>query len=248
MPMVDAGLTKAEIRALSQGARAATWDKPQLACLSSRFPYGTKITPERLRRSTTSRTACARSASASSACASTTRSPASRSTPTSIARVVEVRERIVALGKKLGFTYVALDLAGFRSGSMNEVAGPSQEGASESASCPLLALASVAHADSKKDRELAAKAICKVAAPAAGTKPAPLDQPLQRAHARVDGGRSRRAAPRGRARPVPARPLHQPVDDDGAASWSACSSLRRQATSRATSSTSSPGFATPSTT
>jgi uncharacterized protein len=41
-----------------------------------------------------------------------------------IARVVEHREPIVALGKKLGFTYVALDLAGFRSGSMNEVLVP----------------------------------------------------------------------------------------------------------------------------
>src|SRR5205823_14251659 len=50
MPMVDAGLTKDEIRTLSRELGLRTWDKPQLACLSSRFPYGTKITPERLRR------------------------------------------------------------------------------------------------------------------------------------------------------------------------------------------------------
>ena len=49
-PMVDAGLTKADVRALSRALGLPTWDKPQLACLSSRFPYGTEITPERLRR------------------------------------------------------------------------------------------------------------------------------------------------------------------------------------------------------
>ena len=49
-PLVEAGLTKAEVRALSQALGLSTWDKPQLACLSSRFPYGTEITPERLER------------------------------------------------------------------------------------------------------------------------------------------------------------------------------------------------------
>ena len=49
-PLVDAGLTKADVRALSRSLGLPTWDKPQLACLSSRFPYGTEITPERLRQ------------------------------------------------------------------------------------------------------------------------------------------------------------------------------------------------------
>src|SRR5438105_4305975 len=49
-PMVDAGLTKPDVRALSRTLGLPTWDKPQLACLSSRFPYGTEITPERLER------------------------------------------------------------------------------------------------------------------------------------------------------------------------------------------------------
>ncbi|HTM20844.1 MAG TPA: hypothetical protein VL172_10060, partial [Kofleriaceae bacterium] len=47
-PMVDAGLDKHEVRALSRDLGLRTWDKPQLACLSSRFPYGTQITTERL--------------------------------------------------------------------------------------------------------------------------------------------------------------------------------------------------------
>ena len=49
-PLVEAELTKADVRAISQALGLATWDKPQLACLSSRFPYGTEITPERLAR------------------------------------------------------------------------------------------------------------------------------------------------------------------------------------------------------
>ena len=121
MPLVEAGLTKPEVRALSRELGLRTWDKPQLACLSSRFPYGTQITPDRLRRV---------DAFEDGLRALGFRQLRVRFHDTiarleidtaDIARVVEVREQIVALGKKLGFTYVALDLAGFRSGSMNEV-------------------------------------------------------------------------------------------------------------------------------
>jgi len=47
-PLLDAGLTKAEIRKLSERAGLPTWDRPASACLSSRLPYGTEVTPERL--------------------------------------------------------------------------------------------------------------------------------------------------------------------------------------------------------
>ena len=83
MPMVDADLTKTEIRALSKQLGLSTWDKPQLACLSSRFPYGTQITPSASVASTNSRMACATSGFANSASASTTPSRASRSRPPS---------------------------------------------------------------------------------------------------------------------------------------------------------------------
>jgi len=122
MPMVDAGLTKLEIRALSRELGLRTWDKPQLACLSSRFPYGTRITTERLRQVDDFEDGL--------------RALGFRQLRVryhdSIARLelevgelprlvdADLRERIVELGKRLGFTYVALDLAGFRSGSMNE--------------------------------------------------------------------------------------------------------------------------------
>jgi uncharacterized protein len=123
MPMVDVQLTKADVRALSRQLGLRTWNKPQLACLSSRFPYGTPITLARLRRVDEFEDGLR---------ALGFRQLRVRFHDT-IARLEldehelpracapGLRERIVALGKQLGFAYVALDLAGFRSGSLNEV-------------------------------------------------------------------------------------------------------------------------------
>ena len=121
MPLVDAGFTKAEVRAVSRELGLRTWDKPQLACLSSRFPYGTEITPERLRRV---------DAFEDGLRALGFRQLRVRFHDTiarleiehaELPRIVELRDQVVALGKRLGFAYIALDLAGFRSGSLNEV-------------------------------------------------------------------------------------------------------------------------------
>jgi uncharacterized protein len=123
MPMVDAGLTKDEIRALSRELGLRTWDKPQLACLSSRFPYGTKITPERLRQVDAFEDGL-RDLGFRQLRVRFHDTIARLELPTDeLARIVApgVREAVVALGKRLGFGYVALDLAGFRSGSLNEV-------------------------------------------------------------------------------------------------------------------------------
>jgi len=124
-PMVEAGLTKAEIRTLSRDLGLPTWDKPQLACLSSRFPYGTEITPERLRQVDQFEDGL--------------RSLGFRQLRVryhgeiarleldldSMGRALDpgVRESIVTLGRRLGFTFVALDLAGFSSGSLNQLIG-----------------------------------------------------------------------------------------------------------------------------
>src|SRR5947208_2743542 len=114
-PLVEAGLTKADVRALSRALGLSTWDKPQLACLSSRFPYGTEITPARLAQidrfeeglydlgfrqlRVRYHDAVARLELEGDA----------------LALAVDKRQAIVALGKAAGFTYVALDLEGFRS-------------------------------------------------------------------------------------------------------------------------------------
>jgi uncharacterized protein len=121
MPMVDVGLTKAEIRALSRELGLRTWDKPQLACLSSRFPYGTQITPDRLRRVDAFEDGLR--ALGFRQLRVRFHDPIARLEldASELARAVEVREQLVELGRSLGFPYVALDLGGFRSGSLNEV-------------------------------------------------------------------------------------------------------------------------------
>jgi uncharacterized protein len=124
-PMVEAGLTKADVRQLSRDLGLPTWDKPQLACLSSRFPYGTEITPDRLRqvdgfedglRALGFRQLRVRYHG------DIARLEIDRP---DMARTLEagVRDAIVALGRRQGFTFVALDLAGFSSGSLNQLVG-----------------------------------------------------------------------------------------------------------------------------
>ena len=120
MPMVDAQLSKAEIRTLSQQLGLRTWDKPQLACLSSRFPYGTRITPERLRQVDDFEDGLRALGFRQLRVRWHDQIARLEIDPIDLAHVLEVRDEIVALGKRLGFPYVALDLAGFRSGSMNE--------------------------------------------------------------------------------------------------------------------------------
>jgi len=77
--LVEAELGKADIRAASRALGLPTWDRPASPCLSSRFPYGTRITLERLERVQAAERFLVPAASASYASASTTRSPASRS-------------------------------------------------------------------------------------------------------------------------------------------------------------------------
>ena len=121
MPMVDVGLAKAEIRALSKALDLPTWDKPQLACLSSRFPYGTKITEDRLRRVDDFEDGLRALGFRQLRVRFHDAIARLEVEVGELARALELRESIVALGKRLGFSYVALDLAGFRSGSLNEV-------------------------------------------------------------------------------------------------------------------------------
>jgi len=121
MPMVDAGLAKTEIRALSKELGLSTWDKPQLACLSSRFPYGTQITPDRLRRVDDFEDGLRRLGFRQLRVRFHDTIARLEVEVGELPHMLEVRDQVVALGKKLGFAYVALDLAGFRSGSLNEV-------------------------------------------------------------------------------------------------------------------------------
>jgi uncharacterized protein len=122
-PLVDAGLSKGDVRALSRRLGLPTWDKPQLACLSSRFPYGTEITPERLRRVDAFEDGLRALGFRQLRVryhGDVARLELERA---DMPRALEpgVREEIVALGRANGFTFVALDLAGFSSGSLNQL-------------------------------------------------------------------------------------------------------------------------------
>lgn len=122
-PLVDAGMTKADVRAAARLMGMDVWDKPASACLSSRIPYGTSVTAERLRQIGGLEAALR---------ALGFRQLRVRWHDT-IARIEidlaelegllrpGVREEIVRLGKAHGFSYVAVDLAGYRQGSHNEV-------------------------------------------------------------------------------------------------------------------------------
>jgi uncharacterized protein len=121
-PLVEAGLSKSEVRELARGLKLPVWDKPSLACLSSRIPYGTRITPEILKGIQTAedhlRTYGIRQVRVRHH-GDTARIEIDRSDFTKLLSSDAV-ERITAALKEIGYTYVCLDLAGYRTGSMNE--------------------------------------------------------------------------------------------------------------------------------
>jgi uncharacterized protein len=124
-PLVEAGLTKTEIRAFSRDLDLPTWDKPEMACLSSRFAYGSEITADRLDRVAQFEKSLKNLGFVGLRVRFHEAVARIELAPDQIARAVEpaTRDRIIALGKDLGFTYVTLDLRGYRRGAMNEV-GP----------------------------------------------------------------------------------------------------------------------------
>ena len=121
-PLVEAELTKAEIRELSHSLGLPTWDRPASPCLSSRFPYGTQITPQGLRQVERGEQVL-RSLGFSVARVRYHGEVARIEVEASeIERMLDamIRETIDRELKKIGFRFVALDLRGFRSGSLNE--------------------------------------------------------------------------------------------------------------------------------
>jgi uncharacterized protein len=122
-PLLDAGLNKQEIRELSKQLGLSTWDKPQLACLSSRFPYGTQITVERLRQVDAFEEGLRALGFRQLRVRFHNEIARVEVEPDAMPRALELRDTMVKLGRKLGFTFVTLDLAGFTSGSLNQLIG-----------------------------------------------------------------------------------------------------------------------------
>ncbi|MEI6085429.1 MAG: ATP-dependent sacrificial sulfur transferase LarE [Verrucomicrobiota bacterium] len=120
-PLKEAGLTKAEIRQLSAELGLPTADKPQMACLSSRIPYGEPVTDEALAMIEAAENVL-RDAGFYEVRVRHHRNIARIEVgPDEIPALVAARERIAAALKKIGYAYVTLDLQGYRRGSTNEV-------------------------------------------------------------------------------------------------------------------------------
>ena len=120
-PLKDAGFTKADVRALSERLGLPTADKPSLACLSSRFPYGDPITIEALEQVGKAE-AFIRSLGLRQFRVRHHGNMARIETePGDLATVIERHDEISAYLKEIGYAYVTLDLEGYRTGSMNEV-------------------------------------------------------------------------------------------------------------------------------
>ncbi len=121
-PLVEAGLSKPEIRQLSRIIGLETWQKPSFACLSSRFPYGTKITEERLDKVERCEEMLRNLGFSQFRVRYHNEIARIEAPPAEINRFLEegIRDVIVKGFKEHGFTYVTLDLQGYRTGSMNE--------------------------------------------------------------------------------------------------------------------------------
>ena len=122
-PLLDAGLSKEEIRKISRDLGLPTWDKPATPCLSSRFPYGHKITAEGLLRVDSAEAFIRGFGIKELRVRSHSNVARIEVHPEDFAKVMEnaAREKIIDFLKSLGYENVTLDLRGFRSGSSNEV-------------------------------------------------------------------------------------------------------------------------------
>ncbi len=119
-PLIEAGMTKDDIRQASRTMGLPTWDKPAQACLASRFPYGQTITAEKLSRVEQAENVLKdldfrQCRVRDHGTVARIEVPAEQ-----ISRVIENRSQIGEQLKTLGYAYVTVDLQGFRSGSMNE--------------------------------------------------------------------------------------------------------------------------------
>jgi pyridinium-3,5-biscarboxylic acid mononucleotide sulfurtransferase len=131
-PLVEAGFKKEDVRRLAKEMGLRIWDKPAAACLSSRLPYGTRVTRERLAQIAALendihalgiRQARVRWHASSTTTEGTREAAIARIEigRDELVKAFDARDAIVDAGKRAGFAYVTLDLAGYRTGSHNEV-------------------------------------------------------------------------------------------------------------------------------
>lgn len=119
-PLCEVGLNKEEIRLLSMELGLPTWDKPSIACLASRIPYGTPITREILEMVERAEEVILSMGLRQVRVRHHGRIARIEVEPTEMEHLMQHRAEISSQLKKLGYVYVTLDLQGYRSGSLNE--------------------------------------------------------------------------------------------------------------------------------
>jgi uncharacterized protein len=120
-PLAEAGFSKYDVRHMAKKLGMPMWDKPSLACLSSRIPYGTKITPDLLRTIQTAEEIVHQFGIRQVRVRHHGDTARIEIDPIEFGKIVSATtaQQIVASVKALGYTYVCLDLEGYRTGSMN---------------------------------------------------------------------------------------------------------------------------------
>ena len=118
-PMVDAGLTKNDVRALSRELGLQTADKPAAACLASRLPYGTRVTLDRLKSVEGAEFGLKQLGFADVRVRHYDDTARLEVPITALSKVLETREEVIRVLKDAGYRYVTLDLEGLRSGNLN---------------------------------------------------------------------------------------------------------------------------------
>jgi len=119
-PLQECGLGKEATRALARELGLSNWNKPANACLSSRIPYGSEVTPEKLAQIERAESALRQLGFSEFRVRHHGQVARLELRPEDLLRALELREALDAAVKTANFLYVTLDLAGFRSGSMNE--------------------------------------------------------------------------------------------------------------------------------
>lgn len=126
-PMIEAGITKADIRALSQELGLRTWNKQSAACLASRIPYGVELTPQRLSMIDKAEQYIAPYITGSLRVRYHGDVARIEVREDEIPVILAHRKDIVQALRRCGFTYVSLDLGGYEMGSLNEVIETDEE-------------------------------------------------------------------------------------------------------------------------
>ncbi len=121
-PLAEAGLTKKEIRELSEKEGLPTWNKPSFSCLATRFPYGEELTVEKLRRTDAAENLLAELGFTQRRVRVHGNLARIEVLPAEIPLLLERRDMISSRLEELGFLYTTVDLKGFRSGSMDTAA------------------------------------------------------------------------------------------------------------------------------